>query len=178
MQAPSRTLKVEYTRWTLTRLRIYDPATSRNIYEAKIQWLKQKMAFTKPGTTDPFATVKLHNLTPRWTVQFDGMAPLLISLKGVMNYEATHESPTLQNARLTWKCKYHFKTMDLECRDENSVMIARMQANIWKFKKICTIEFFGGEIAANGPVMDELVVTGLAMLEYVLMVDTSLAAAS
>ncbi|OKL57907.1 hypothetical protein UA08_06420 [Talaromyces atroroseus] len=178
MQAPLRTLKAEYTKWTLTGLRVYDATTSENLYEAKIKWMKSSMAFTKPGSTDPFATVKFHTFTPRWDIQFDGMASFTVPLKGKLNYKGMHTSLALQNSRLTWKCKYHLSTMDLDCRDERSVMIARMQANVWKYKKICSIEFFDGESSVHGPIMDELVVTGLAMLEYVLMVNPGMVSGS
>lgn len=81
--------------------------------------------------------------------------------------EATYASPALHGAELTWKTSYRLKTVDAECQDEQGVVICRMQANVWTLKKAGKIEFFG-DIASSDPnVMDELVVNGIAMLEYV-----------
>lgn len=78
---------------------------------------------------------------------------------------------------VTWKTNYHFKTIDFEWRDSSGVMLARIKASNFKWKKMSQIEFFG-DTCNDKRLVEEVVVTGGAILEYVLVMNAAVAGAA
>ena len=69
---------------------------------------------------------------------------------------------------LTWTVKS--RNLDLECSDDSGIRVARLHLG-WSLRKTGKIEIFGAEVA-RGAVMEEIMVTGLALMEYYLGLAT------
>lgn len=103
-------------------------------------------------------------------VMLPDMPMFTIACKCKLNYEVSYPSPALGGQMATWKTSYHWKTMDLEYRDPSGVILARIKASNFKWKKMSQIEFFG-DAPRNQKLVEEVVVTGAAILEYVLVMN-------
>ena len=84
----------------------------------------------------------------------------------------SYASPSFDNTTLTWHYQGHFKTFDMTCLTEDSLPAAKISINVWGVKKMGTIEICN-ECASSGSVMDEIVVTALAVAEYWTILSTS-----
>lgn len=62
--------------------------------------------------------------------------------------------------------------MDFEFRDPAGVMVARIKASNFKWKRMSQIEFFG-DACNNKRLVEEVVITGAAVLEYVLVMNAA-----
>jgi hypothetical protein len=131
------------------------------------------MIFKAGLTESTLATVVFRSLTPKIELRIHGET-ITLRVSSVVKQKTTYESPALQNACLTWKSKSNFKVFDFECLDENSVSLAQFTANnSWSMTKVGRLEFFGTR-ANSGIVMDEIVVTGLALAKYTFMQSTAI----
>lgn len=95
-----------------------------------------------------------------------------------LSYTATYDPPLLHKT-LTWKSNSHWKTFDLDCVDENSMLLAKISSAYYSCKRGSQIQFFGDAIGHNSVLMSEFMATGLAMAQYInLMASTTVAAVS
>lgn len=133
--------------------------------------------FLRPDTKQEFASVKFHKLSMKMDVSLPDTPMFTIAFKMKLNYEVSYPSPVLGGQMATWKTKYHWKTTDFEWRDSSGVMLARIKASNFKWKKMSQIEFFG-DACNDERLVEEVVVTGAAILEYVLVMNASAAAAA
>jgi hypothetical protein len=172
-QSPTLTLQTENTKLLGTALRIYDLTNpSQNIFNVKINAFSMNLHFFRPDTKEEFASVKFHKLSMKMDLILPDTPMFTIACKWKLNYEISYPSPALGGQMATWKTSYHWKTMDLEYRDPSGVMLARIKASNFKWKKMSQIEFFG-DAPRNQRLVEEIVVTGAAMLEYVLVMNAA-----
>ena len=116
-------------------------------------------------------TATVRTWKPHIDFEIHGQA-FSLNHKWVSKKELSHTSPTLTG---TWRSKNYFRAFDFECFDENSMTLARFLASGWSVKKVGRIELFGD--ASSGVLMDEIVITGLAIAQYALTYTTAVAAA-
>jgi hypothetical protein len=69
---------------------------------------------------------------------------------------------------MRWKSQSH--NLDLVCLDEREVPIARLHFSNWSMYECGKLELIGPMANDSGAVMEEIIVTGLAMAEYVLAI--------
>lgn len=125
------------------------------------------------------ATVTFHSLSQKIDLVIHG-EPILFAPSG--HFTSAHEWTSLATAattarglgaekekgeagvprRFTWKCdKWH--GLDMVCRDERKEAYARFDSSTWAMHKEGKFEM--GPAVDDGALMDEMVVTGFAMLE-------------
>ncbi|EED14686.1 conserved hypothetical protein [Talaromyces stipitatus ATCC 10500] len=174
-QAPTLTLQTENTKFLGQAMRIYDLSNPfQNIYEIKIKTLGMDLYFYRPGANQKgqeFATVKFHKLSLKMDITLPDTPMFTLKCKQGWNYKVSYPSPSFQGEMVSWKTNYHFKTMDFELRDAKGIMLARLKASNWNWKKTSQIEIFGGHVSGNQKLMDEIVVTGFGLLEYVIVMN-------
>lgn len=131
-------------------------------------------AASSPDTE--LATVEFHTIRPKVDIFIHG-EKLTISMKR-LSYTATYESSSLHKT-LTWKSNSHWKTFDLDCIDDNSMLLAKISSTYYSCKRGSQIQFFGDAVGNNSVLISELIATGLAMAQYInLMAGTNVAAVS
>lgn len=91
-----------------------------------------------------------------------------------LNYELSYSSPALKGQLMTWKTSWKLKTTDFEFRDPAGVLVARIKASNFKWKRMSQIEFFG-DACNDKRLVEEVVVTGAAVLEYVIVSNAAMA---
>jgi hypothetical protein len=87
-----------------------------------------------------------------------------------------YSSPAGGSASMRWKSQGH--NLDLVCLDEREVPIARLHFSNWSMYKCGKLELIGPMANDGGSVMEEIIVTGLAMAEYALAIRLTAVSAS
>ncbi|EEA23330.1 conserved hypothetical protein [Talaromyces marneffei ATCC 18224] len=179
IQYPTLTLQTENTKLLGTALRIYDLTNpSKDLFNVKVNAFSMNLHFFRPNDRkQEFASVKFHQFSMKMDVVLPDTPMFTIGVKMKRNYEMSYPSPALGGQMVTWKTSYHWKTIDFEYRDASGVMLARIKASNFKWKKMSQVEFFG-DAATNQRLVEEVVVTGAAILEYVLVMNACTVAAS
>lgn len=177
-QAPCYTLQLQATNWLCNNFHISDmnnPDTPLYTVKAKVR--KPHMILkTSSSPNTELATVEFHTLRPKVDVFIHG-EKLTICMKK-FSYTATYQSAALQQT-LTWKSNSHWKTFDLDCVNENSMLLVKISSAYYSCKRGSQIQFFGQTVKNNSVLMSELIATGLAMAQYInLMASTTVAAVS
>lgn len=173
MQSPSLTLQTENTKFLGTALRIYDLTNpSQDMFNVKVGW-NMNLTFLRPDTKQEFASVKFHKLSTKLDVSLPDTSMFTIAFKK-LNYELSYSSPALKGQLMTWKTSWKLKTTDFEFRDPAGVLVARIKASNFKWKRMSQIEFFG-DACNDKRLVEEVVVTGAAVLEYVIVSNAAMA---
>ena len=143
------------------------------------------MVFKSGLTNTVLGTVKYQVLSPTIKIHVhEHEVNLPVKMKigiGTLSgyhYEAKFESPALQNAHLTWRNQKSYTRIDFECLDDQSLPLAKfMSSTSWNLKKGGRLELYGTQ-ASSRAVMDEIVVTGLALVYYTMIQITTNTAAA
>lgn len=161
-QAPSLTLHVRYESWRTNDVRILDADGATTLYTLKLQLRKPQMTIDAASATATIGTVTFPFLTSRIETTVHD-SPITLTSLGLLKKGHAWSSPALGNAAMTWKTKS--RNLDLVCSDAQGVMVARFDFPNWGLRKVGKFEMFGSEVT-RGAVLEEILVTGLAMVEY------------
>lgn len=165
----SRTLHVRYEGWPIDRVRVLDDDNSTILYTVQLQMRKPHITINSVATGAAMGTVIFHSLTTRIDTTVHS-SPIILTAGGLLKNSYTYSSPALGGGKLTWKTR-NFK-LDLICMDEQNMPIARFVFNNWSLRKCGTFEMIGPGLD-RVDVMEETLVTGLALVEYVLTLRLS-----
>ena len=165
-QATTRTLHFYYETWRENSMSVTDSDKSTVLYVAKIRVRKPHMTFQRPTTNADLAIVSFHILSSRIEITLHGQSVLLNS-KGMFKNGYSFVSPTFRNETMTWKRDNCSTDIAMVCVDGADVPVARIAACNWSVKKLGKMELFGPK-AQSGDTLDEIVVTGLAVLQVAL----------
>jgi hypothetical protein len=162
-QAPSHTLNVEYEGWKGTKARIMSEENSTRLYDIKLSYFSKPhmLITTAPsgsGDGETIGTVSFHTLSSRIDTTVRS-TPLPLTKRGNLKYGYRFTSKIL--GEMEWKTGGH--KMDLTCFDAKGVARARFVFANWSMKKCGKFEMLGGGIEEA---RDELLVTGLAFVQY------------
>lgn len=135
------------------------------LYTADPELLSSKMAIKKNFPLEThLAGVEYHAFRRKIDISFHGNT-ITLPIKSRFNTETTFASPTLQNSTVTWRSENHLKSYDLLCLDGRGVCLARITTPSWSIKQHSMFDIFG-DLPSNPVVVDEFVVTGLAVLYH------------
>ena len=134
-------------------------------------------------TNHTIATVRFHSMTEDIDLVIHGQK---IDFKGdTWGMSESHELRSPMLGKLKWKNHDAMKGGDIRCTDKGGQTVARLEAKTWKkVQKVLTNQQFSLQyvslmfaqeakfelapaLAAGGPAMDEAVVSGIAMIEYI-----------
>ncbi|KAL8718840.1 MAG: hypothetical protein Q9181_008144 [Wetmoreana brouardii] len=149
----------------MNRAHILDTDKTTRLYSLKFRMIKPHMIIESVSTGATVATVVYHSLSSRIDTTLHGH-PVTLTSAGLLKSKYTWSSPALGGATMTWNAK-SFTGLDLDCLDEQGILIARYLFSNWSMTKCGTLELLGPR-ATHGPVTEELLVTGLALVVYVL----------
>lgn len=160
-QAVSRTVEVERDNLAGTRYRVMDG--SSQLYTANMKLRKPQMTIE---TSERIGSVVYHSHTSKIDLTLRGDSVTLRS-HGMMWNRWTYESPAFRGT-VTWRRKSKAtKMFDFVCLLDE-VPIAQFTVNNFGVTKIGKINFFGAG-ASSGLAMDEIVTTGLALADFLLV---------
>ncbi|KAI9794101.1 MAG: hypothetical protein M1833_000466 [Piccolia ochrophora] len=165
-QATSRTLHVYYENWTASLVRIMDTDNVTKLFKAKCQLTKPHLSIASAQTAATVGTAVYHILSSRIDTTVRGFQICMRPCATLGRRSYVYSSPTRRGANTRWSSQGD--NLDLVCLDERGVPLARFRASNWSMRKWGTLELIGPIANDGGPVMEEIVVTGLAMAEYLL----------
>jgi hypothetical protein len=159
-QAPSRTLRVQYQGWMRNEIRIRDENNTTTLYNVNIQLSKPHITIDSASKAT-IGTVMLPSLsnTIKTTVHD---SPITLTSIGLLKNGHRWSSPTLGKVDMIWKTQ---KNLDLSCLDAQGLKVAQFSFPNWNLREVGKLELFGSEMA-EAAVVEEILVTGLGMIEY------------
>lgn len=168
-QAATRTLHIYYEDWKVSGVRIMDTDNMTELFKVKLQLKKPHLSIASARTGATMGTATYHSgasLTSRIDATVRG-SPISMTPCGILGRKGhVYSSPARGSANMRWKSQsYKF---DLVCLDEREVPVARFHFSNWSMYKCGKLELIGSTANDGGAVMEEIIVTGLAMAEYVL----------
>ncbi|EXJ77823.1 hypothetical protein A1O3_08982 [Capronia epimyces CBS 606.96] len=180
-QVPCRRFQLQYTNWKAKTVRVTDTDNGTEVYTADLRWQKPNMVIRtrSPIATDiEIATVVFHCLKTDIDVGING-ANLTLHHRGIFSASYSYSSQIYPSQSFKWKGKNRWRTMDFECvHEDDGVTVARFSAANWSRTRIGQIEMFGQQLVDNKMFMDELMVTGLAVVIQLMVWQTGAAAIS
>lgn len=178
---PRRTLHVKYENWKQNSARVLDSDKTNVLYTSTSKLRKPHMTFrswpaNNPGQDREDEGTIVGTVTfPLFHVQVDTVVhdrPISLRPKSKWSFKPkwAYSSPAFDDATLTWQSRCGFKTFDFVLLDENQLPLAKFSSNdSWtKWKKVGDIEICDPQ-AASSEKLDEIVVVGLALVEYLLI---------
>lgn len=163
-QSPPRVLHVWFDKWHVNPIRVLDSDNATALYTVRLKatkpHLRVRAASSTTGITT-IGTVSFHNLSSRIDATVHD-ASMTLNSRGILKSGHTYSSPALGGACLTWKRQHH--SLDLVCLDEREAPVARFCFSNWSWSKGGRLELLGPDVA-SGAAMEEMVVTGMAMME-------------
>jgi hypothetical protein len=143
-----------------------DTDNMTELFKVKLQLKKPHLGIASARTGATMGTVTYHSLTSRIDTTLHG-SPISMTPCGILGRKGhVYSSPARGNANMRWKLQSH--NLDLVCLDEREVPITRFHFSNWSMYKCGKLELIGPTANDGGAVMEKIIVTGLAMAEYVL----------
>ncbi|KAI4142053.1 MAG: hypothetical protein LQ341_003327 [Variospora aurantia] len=170
-QAPpsSRTLHVYCDRSNAANARIVDSDKTTTLWLFRVRMRKPHLTISSAVPTAAIlATATYHDFSSRIDVVMRGV-PITLSSRGAFKNGHTYQSPALAGATLTWKSQ-NFLT-DLVCVDDKGVVLAQFHFKTWSLTKYGSLELLRSDLT-SGYLMEEVVVTGMAMVEHEMALRT------
>ena len=161
--APARTVLVNCDNWKCTRFAITDSEAQTPLFNVKLGLLKPQMTFASALTAEKIATVDMHALHSRIDTTVRDR-PITLTSHVLSKGVYTYTSSALQGATLTWKSSKKLG-FNLECVDEEGVVMARFHFISLSFKHVGRLELVG-ERGIGDEFFEEIMVTGLALAYY------------
>lgn len=116
------------------------------------------------ATSNAIVNINFHSMSSSVDIKIKHCTITLESL-GFFSGGYPHRSPVF-NTMLRWKRKSWLSESNMTCTDDRGIVLARFEISQWSMLGDGKIELMGQ--AAQGPLaVEELVVTGIAMVEWV-----------
>ncbi|KAI9805434.1 MAG: hypothetical protein M1825_000685 [Sarcosagium campestre] len=174
IQATTRTFNAYFLDLMGKNIRIVDADSEKELFIVKSQIRRPNMLITSSQTGDTLGTAVFHAFTCRVDTTVRGH-PIAMNSVGTLGRKGyTFPSSARPGTSFRWKCQS--SNLDIICYDERDVAFARFHFSNWSLRKCGKLEFIGPLANDGGPVMEEIFVTGMAMMEYVLAMRVLLAA--
>jgi hypothetical protein len=113
-----------------------------------------------------------HTLSSRIDIRLHGQE-IELNSRGFLKDGYTYVSRARPGATMTWKSKSKLNYLELVCLDERAIPVARTSFPSWSLTSAGTIELAGEETVKRGREMDEIILTGLAMMQQRMTVFAS-----
>ncbi|KAI4195354.1 MAG: hypothetical protein LQ350_007251 [Teloschistes chrysophthalmus] len=162
----SRTLHIySDSSWSSRNITIADADRSSPLYtltknSGGLFSSKPHLTVTSAQTSAVVGTATFHSMSSKVDLDLHGRH-VLFEREGLLTRTHGYASPAFGYDRLKWKCEGWGS--DLILVNSQNQWIARFDAASWAMKKVGRLEIGNGSIA--GAALDEIVVSGLAMVE-------------
>ena len=160
---------------------IYEQNGETELYHVECHFRKPHIILQRTSrilaSTEFKGRVTFHCLSSNIDFAMDNCNIKLLS-HGILKNGYTFAFPISNGGRMTWKSTRKSKYLELTCLNETAMPAARISLAMFKTKKAATIELIGERNIKEGPDMDVLVLTGLAVLQQRLKTNNAMIDAS
>ncbi|KAL4806080.1 hypothetical protein BDV18DRAFT_138640 [Aspergillus unguis] len=166
-QTPTRSVHIDFTGWQQTPVKVTEGTPSGAVIYTVDLTRRPQMKFLVGTSQTSLATVSVQALGSSLGVAMHGRN-ITVDIKSRLKTEGNYKSPSLQNASMTWKSR-SMKVFDFELRDSNAVLLAQFNPHSsWSRHKAARLDLFGPSVS-NGRLMEEIVVTGVALVHSTML---------
>ncbi len=160
-----RLLHIYYEDKWLRKIHVLDSDKSTLLYDIETNRLKRPDMIIHSGTNnDTIGTVKIHAFKTRIETCIHDQ-DIELTAGSWMKGDYSYESRILQNSKMTWEPQRKLQPLDMVLLDDKAMPVARFIPTDFAMKKAGKIELIGE--SANDPrVVDEIVVTALAIMQF------------
>ena len=159
----TRALHIYHPHGNPAKATIFDADKTTPLYTVKIRMLKPHLIVAAASSPAPIATALFHDFRSHIDVVVRG-TPLTLHSRGITESGHSYISPALGGEEVVWK-RESMVGKDMRCEDGNGSLLARFKFNSWAWKKCGTLEVMAAG-ADGGRAMEEIVVTGMVMMEH------------
>ena len=161
----NRLLHIYYDDKWLRKLKVVDSDKTTLLYDVETNRMRRPdMIMRRGDSNDTIGTVKIHLFRTRIETYVHDQH-LQLTSSSCMKGDYSYTSPALQNTTLTWQPRRKLDPLDMVLLDDKAMPIAKFSPTYWAKKKTGKIEFLGNH-ANDQSVMDEIVVTALAIMQF------------
>ena len=160
-----RLLHVYYDDWKMKSIRVLDSDKTTLLYSIDLKSRKPHMRIHSGSSNSQIGEINFHLLGTRIEGTLDSR-DISLTPQGFTKKIYDYTSSTFPNTTLSWKPQSKWSNpLNLVLLDANAMPVARFMPVNWSKKKAGKLELLGSS-AVTGPMMDEVVVTGLAVAQY------------
>lgn len=163
----ARKLEIYYDNFKYRKATIFDSQQKENaLYTLEMHLRKPHLILYpcgEPSTSTRANHASTHCMTSRIDVNVQGRNIDLVS-NGYFKDGYTWRSPARNGERMSWKSKSAMGYFTIVCTNEQGTAVGRYSHSCWSFKKTGTFELMGERFTAPGVEMEEVLMTGLAMM--------------
>ncbi len=169
-----RTLHVKFDNWKWRKASIFDSDQQIELYRLECHTPKPQIIMLPPSSTSsqqptpaPIGEASFHSLTSRIdTTLHNRNHTIALTSRGALKDGFTYDSPAHNWAKLTWQSQTKWDYFKMVLLDETAMPVARIAHSSWSMTKAATIELLREKAGheCDGELMDEIVLTGLAVL--------------
>lgn len=159
--APTRFLEIRYNSVMGTSYAILDQADSAKLFKVKIHPLTENLTMISSNGKE-IGSTKNHTFSSKIDLAIHGHSKVLTkSDQGKDSME--FQSPACAGARTVWRDAGSWNGLDMICVGKNGMPLAKMHLTktLTSLRKLGRIEL-ADSAAADGALLDEMVITGLA----------------
>ncbi|KAL4900224.1 hypothetical protein BDW74DRAFT_182979 [Aspergillus multicolor] len=162
-RTPSRSIHIDLTGCAQKAISITEGGPGGAVlYTADLTRRTSQMKFFAGQSRTALATANVQAPNSSISVNMHGHS-VTMHITTRLRKEAKYGSPSLQNAPLTWKSR-SMKVVDFELRDGNAITLAQFNPHpSWSRRKAGRLDLFGPSVS-SGRVMEEIVVTAVALV--------------
>lgn len=151
----------------MSSMRVLDNDNATELYHAESHIRKPHLNVKSAATGISLGTATFHCMSSRIDILVRG-TPMTLEPCGTWGRKG-HQFPSVAlggNTFLRWKHDKH--DQDLSCVDEQDVILARFHFSNWSLTKVGKLELVGpmANDYREGGLMEEVLVTGLAMVQH------------
>ena len=165
-----RTLQVHFDNWTWRKATIYDRNDKLELYRVECHIrkphivLRSSSSEEKSDSAPSLGEASVHCLSSRISINLQSERFELSSC-GAFKNGYTYKSPSIGSVTRTWRSKNKLGYFDLLLVDEAATPIARISLSMWRLHKVAKFEIMHENIAQGGKALDEVLLTGLAVMQ-------------
>jgi hypothetical protein len=137
---------------------------------------KPNMIIRKESANTEIGTVNFHTFSCRIDTTIGGQI-LSLTSRGWAGRHYEFDSPSFGNTKLAWKAQRKIDELNMALLDDRDMPIAKFIPVDWAMKKTGKIEILNDRVTTE-EMMDEIVVTALAIWNYRHIQRSAAAAAS
>lgn len=164
-----RNMIIKFDDWKWRKASILDADLRTVMYRVEYHMRKPQIIMypISKGKAESRNEATLHYMSSLIDINMDGQAIALKS-RGMLKDGYTFDSSARDGAKMTWHSHTWCGYFNLVCENEQSVPVARLSlAYLWSMTTAAaTFQVLEKELLEDGQHLDEVLLTGLAMMQH------------
>lgn len=161
-------LEVRFDNWKWRKAAIVNSHEGSELYHIECHWRSPQITMhsldNKSSSNALIGDATFHSLSSRIDIRLHEHR-ITLSSSGFWKDAYTFTSLALPGVKMTWQSRSKGRDFNLVCLDDRAVALAQISIGSWSVTKAGTIELVGERVSRKGPLMEEIIITGLAMMQ-------------